>query len=259
MLLVTAYFPMDFSNFSRDLPRINIKTEEGYFRRFSYLAKFKHNMVIFTFKRFKEKILQYRQEYNTKIIYLDNRDMNKWYNLFYKYMVLTNTQSKVIPSKRNMYEYVSPMYCTIVNSKAFFIKYVCNSKLFPEEDIVAWIDFGCFYDDVNIDKIDYPFPKDKISLFSIPEREFNSIKDIICENKPFINGQTIIVPRHMGNLFFKEYKLNLNNLIIREKLISDDEDSMCYMVMNKRNLYNLIPSVREGMGLVYFIESFKYR
>lgn len=247
---------MDYSKFNSNLPRIHMKNDEDYFRRFSYLAKCDNNMVIFTYKKYEDRIMTMRQSYNTKIIFLDNRNMKKWYDLFLKFMIYTDINNKIIENKKNMYEYVSPQYNVIVHSKLFFLKYTCNSKLFPEENIVMWIDFGCFYDYEEVNHLFYPFPKDKITLFSISNRCFNSIHEIVSKNEPFVNGSSFVVPRHMGNLFFKEYKKHTRNLIFKERLISDDEDALCYMVMNNRQLYNLIPiSQRMGGGYLKSIMS----
>ncbi|RRD40771.1 hypothetical protein EII29_02220 [Leptotrichia sp. OH3620_COT-345] len=227
--IVTAFFNIGRGEIGDNYPDYLKRTTETYFEYFFNLAKLDNEMIIFTSKEYKEKVLEIRKGKPTKVVVLD------FYKKFRKQIKLVKSiqESQKFKSGINKdmiknIEYWSPEYTVVTNLKIFFVNYAIRKNLVNSK-IVSWIDFGYVRNEEtlgNIKKWEYPFETDKVHFFTLRKKfsleKIEDVYDVIFNNKVFIIGGAAVSGKENWKNFYKLLRKEQNELL-KSDIIDDDQ------------------------------------
>lgn len=238
--IVTAFFDIGRGNISTiDYPSNLYRTNDTYFKYFSYLASLNNEMIIFTSKEFEKKILDIRRNKKTKVIVFDFH--NKLNFLREKIDDIQNNSEfieKINIEQRKNIEYWSSNYVLVTNMKVYFINQAITQNLISNRQ-VAWIDFGYVRDMdtlYNIQEWQYSFNPNKIHFFSTSKEiksiaNFEKVSDIIFNNKVvIIGGCTVASQEKWKDFLILLYQCQRELL---SKNIVDDDQGLYIMCLWK--------------------------
>lgn len=238
--IVTAFFDIGRGELSIDQghPEHLHRTNDQYFKYFSYLARLENEMVVFTTKEYKQKILDLRRGKKTEIVILDLQENFKEY--LDKIRAIQQSQSfqaKINPKQLKNIEYWSPEYVLIMNLKVYFIERAIRQNL-VHSNTVAWLDFGyCRTEEdlANVKEWCYDFSPNKVHVFVINKiyrvRKEADVLHAIFNNKTYITGGSLVADVNTWKRFYPILKKCQDELL--EKGIIDDDQGVFLMCRYK--------------------------
>jgi protein YibB len=247
--LVTALFDI-----GRDKWENYHLSYETYLNWFNNILKYDNNFVIFTEKKFKDRIINFRKKIDPELkktiiieSELENLESHKKYYQKVKQVMCSESFKKKIHF--HVPEMTKPLYNIVIFNKLYYIK-ECIEKNYFNSDMYIWVDAGLIRDNVteiqknwpNMEKINNGY-SDKITFFNHQnDIKIHNIEHHILGQMRFIHGGCFLIPKNskINELIdtfesLIEYYIN-NNLIGAEEKYYD----LCY-IKNPEN-YNLIKS-----------------
>lgn len=228
--IVTAFFDIGRNNISDGLPGYLKRSNNTYFSHFSKLATLENEMVIFTSREFKEKILSLRQGKKTTLVEFDFHN-----KLNYIKKQITNIQNnpdfiaKVNPNQINNIEYWSSDYVILTNLKTYFVNKAIKENLVSHAQI-AWVDFGYVREEKTLNHVknwQYQFNKDKVHFFSIDKNiktidSFQQVNNFIFNNQVYLIGGCIVASKPKWNEFLHTL-FTCQKELLKQNIIDDDQ------------------------------------
>ncbi|ELX06413.1 WlaTC/HtrL family glycosyltransferase [Acinetobacter baumannii] len=241
--VVTAFFDIGRENWTveKGFPDYLFRTPDSYINYFKYLALLNNEMIIFTSEKFKEKILEIRENKPTHVVVVNYpEDFLKYRNRIEEIQNSNEFKSRVSPKQIINPEYWSPDYTLVTNLKSYFVKRAIESNLITN-NLVAWIDFGYCRDIQTLNGVQewkYDFDEEKVHFFTlkkIPKLTKERVLKAIFENEVFIIGGVAIAS--------KEKWLELQKIIyscqlelLNENIVDDDQGIYLMALLKSRNL-----------------------
>lgn len=201
--VVTAFFDIGRGNLPKEkhgrvIPEYQHRTNDKYFEYFNNLAKINNDMVIYTTKEFRKRVVGSRRFSNKKttIIVLDSYLIDKHYNPKSRIEQIMDNPEYIskVKNPENI-EYWNADYVLVNLFKSFYVLDAIEQD-YIDTDLVAWIDFGyCRVgDEIPFEnEWSYDFDIDKIHLFNMKDIEFNRPLDtIVYSGDVYIQGCHIV-------------------------------------------------------------------
>ncbi len=243
--IVTAFFDIGRGNIDENYPTYLKRTTETYFEYFSNLSELENEMIVFTSKEFKNKILEIRVGKPTKIILVDlKKKFKSQLKVIKKIQESEEFKNKIKKEMILNIEYWSPEYVLVNNLKGYFVNQAIKNKL-VSNDLVAWIDFGYVREKSTLNNVKiwrYNFDKNKIHFFKIRKHYIlNKIEDVhraIFNNEVYIIGGSIVGSRDKWNEFYKILRKNQNELLM-QNIVDDDQGLYMMTIFKKPKLFKL--------------------
>jgi protein YibB len=232
--IVTAFFNIGRGNLpqtihGRRIPEYQHRDVDKYFEYFNNLAKIKNDMVVYTTKEFKDRVIEARMSHgnnNTEVVILDSYLIDKTYNP--KDLIQSVMDSKDFISKvrdPEKIEYWNADYILVNLFKSFYVLDAINSG-YTKNELVAWIDFGYCRSDTTIpfDEVwSYQFDKDKIHIFNMEDIDKKrSIESIVYSGDVYIQGCHIVAGKDQWGVL-KDLMTSSFDSLIRRGLSDDDQ------------------------------------
>lgn len=247
--IVTAFFDIGRGELPKEkhgkiIPEYQHRSNDKYFEYFSNLAKINNDMVIYTTKEFKKRILNARRyiNKNTTIIVLDSYVIDKSYNpkdKIEEVMCRDDYVSKI--SNPENIEYWNSDYILINLFKSFYVTDAVNNG-YIGTDLVAWIDFGYCREETTLPfdhEWSYPFDPDKIHLFNMNEIDpSRSIANIVYSGDVYIQGCHIVAGKNMWGIL-KDLMIKSFNTLLDNSLSDDDQTVLLMSYMDSPDLFTL--------------------
>lgn len=241
--IITAFFDIGRGNWSYNYPR----SEQEYINYFENLATLENEMVIFTSKKFKDKIKQIRSGYPTTIIEIN---FNKKFAHTIKKIqsILDSDQYKqLIPQElHNNPEYRSAEYVLVNNLKYYFVKQaIQNLKKAQEEDLFAWVDFGfCRKTSTTngIKKWSHNFNPNYIHLFTLKEpfiiEDETSMLKKALNNENYLIGGMIVGSKYTWLELYPKIS-NIQKYYLNKNISDDDQGTMLMTLCEYPSLFKV--------------------
>lgn len=235
--IVTAFFDIGRSDWTVDkgYQSYHRRTTDTYFEYFSNLAQLENQMIIFTSKHLRKKVLEIRKNKPTIIIEVDLN--KKFKHSIKKIRMIQNKdsfKSNLPDYQKGQPEYTSPEYVLINNLKSYFIKWAIRLNIINNE-MIAWLDFGYFRSHqimAGIKEWKYSFDN-KINCFTINNTLYKldreKATECLLKGEVFIIGGVLVGDKRSWSEFNREC-FYLHKKAIREQFIDDDQyfNTMCY-------------------------------
>lgn len=228
--IVTFFFDTGRGDWTpeKGFPSYLHRTNSTYLERFSYLAKLKNQMIIFTSPDMVDKIAYYRKESpaDTIIIPFNYKEsFNEERARIHEIQKNPEFQNKIAPHQRINPEYWNPDYVLLMALKSWFVKTAIEGGI-VKNDLVAYIDFGyCRSADKvpKSEKWEYNFDPNKIHLFGYKNYpEGRPIEEVIYTNDVYILGAKAITSQRLWPYLFNLVTNSLEELFSKE-LVDDDQ------------------------------------
>lgn len=227
---------------------------ETYLHWFSNLLKYDNNFVIFTEKKFKERIINYRLSVDpelvkTKIIECEIEDLSVYKKYYQK---IHDLMSNDVFKKKIHFlvpEMTKPLYNTVIFNKLYHIQ-ECIEKKYFDSDMYIWVDAGVIRENVsevkknwpNIDKINNGY-SEKITFFNHQEGiQIHNDEHHILGQMRFIHGGCFLVPvKSKFNEFIDCFEFLIDSYLQNELVGAEEKYyDLCYLRTPEN--YNLIKS-----------------
>ena len=240
--IVTAFYDIGRGSWEgnvngQDIPGFIKRSNDEYFERFARLCKLDNPITVFTQRKFSERIRAIRNDIKVGIM----EDIFQPTLVEGIKDVQTNKTFLNLIDNPSLPEYWSPEYIIINLLKGFFVNAMI-SKMSPEYDTTAWIDFGYCRDNVELPGSWEFDTNDLINVISNgPIDVYNTptILEIIKSNMVFLQGCHIIAPNNRWQEFYEDiFKAFLS--LISVGLVDDDQTLLLMAYRNNPMKYRIL-------------------
>ncbi len=243
--IVTAFFDIGRGEIGNEFPSYLKRTVEDYFKYFSHLATLENEMVIFTSKEWKNKILEIRKGKPTRVIVINlKRKFRRQLEVIGKIQKSEHFRSRVNKEMLVNIEYWSPEYVLINNLKTYFVNYAIKKDLFSS-DMISWVDFGYVRERKVLNGIKcwkFPFDREKVHFFTIRKKySLKKIEDVynsIFNNTVFVIGGAVVASKKKWRKFYKLLR-GIQNDLLKENIIDDDQGLYMMSIFKNPELFKL--------------------
>ena len=204
--IVTVFFPIGRDEWKEGVRGSAARSDEKYIEYFSFWARMRNKVIIYTDAAHKDAIMKIREGYGlgdrTTIVTID--DIYALDHEVYDAMerVTSKPEARAFRADQNCAEVWNAKYDYIMYLKYYFVKKSIDDGL--ASGMVAWFDFGfnkggAYY----IDKNDFDFTWEvdlspKIHLFKFfPDVEKIPIFEIVRTMKVMIAGEMVLAPANL--------------------------------------------------------------
>jgi len=210
------------------------------------------NIVIYTEEKFKEKIENYRKEYDkdlskTKIIIIELEELEYYKKYYHKLNELMSSDEFVRKTDRHIPEMSKPLYNVMMFNKLSFLKHTYDNNYF-NNDLLIWADAGGLRNDIkeyenqiwpSLDKIN-ELDNTKITFFSHSKNVIvtNNENHAISQTR-YVQGTSFFVPSHMINSFSLTFEDTVKECLDK-KFIGSDEKILDITYLKNKSKYHLI-------------------
>jgi protein YibB len=260
--IVTAFFDIGRGNLpqtkhGRVLPHYQHRSVDTYFDFFSKLAKIQNEMIIYTTPNFKDRVIEIRKQNGLE----DKTKVVVWESYLPENFVETKQKIRNIMDSPEYYnkiinpeliEYWHDDYVLVNIFKSVYVTDAIEKGLITN-DLVAWIDFGYVRDDNTIpssNKWTYDFDREKIHFFCQRAIDNRPINDIIYTGDVYIQGCHIVAGKEKWNTL-KDLVINNLNLLIKNKLIDDDQTLLLMALLTSPGDFQLHPANPNDWFLIF--------
>lgn len=236
--IVTAFFDIGRGNLPKEkhgriIPAYQHRNNDKYFEYFQNLAKVNNDMVVYTTKEFKKRIVNARRSVNKKttVIVLDSYLIYKDHNLKNRIEEVMNDQGYIsMVNTPEHIEYWNSDYVLVNFFKSFYVSDAIDNG-YIDTDLAAWIDFG-YCRETNCIPFEhewkYDFDVNKIHMFNMAEIDTDrSISSIVYSGDVYIQGCHIVAGitkwKKLKELMLKSFNKLLDNGL------SDDDQTLLLM------------------------------
>lgn len=236
--IVTAFYDIGRGDWTpnKGFPHYLQRSKDVYLERFSRLLKLKNDITIYTSPDLVDEIQRLCDNSNASKTNIISWDIFNQYRFtidkIKEVQKSHEFQSRVHSTQKLNPEYWNSDYVLVTNLKAAFV-YDAIARKLPQQNTVAWIDFGYMRSDDKIPSSmewNYNFDPDKIHLFNYKDYDDKPIEDIIYQNDVYILGATMVADKQN---WWKMHDLMLVNQekLFKRKIVDDDQglELMCYL------------------------------
>ena len=242
--IVTAFFDIGRGEWTPDkgLPHYLERSNDVYIERFSYLLNLDTDITVYTSADLVDRLtkLSFGKLAKTTIIAINLGEFSDIRMHISKIQESDSFKHNISSYQIKNPEYWNPDYVLVTNLKAYFVDLSIKNKL-PENDIVAWIDFGYCRSEQNIPKSNswqYNFDEDKIHLFSYKPYDDKNVLEIIAENDVYILGAKVVAHKSMWSIMAQLMKSSQDKLF-ENNFVDDDQGLWLLSSLLEPNLFEL--------------------
>jgi len=179
--IVTSLYDIDRGQLQGEFAK---RSFDIYLERFKHVLSLNIPMVVFIPKKLEQYVLIYRNDYPSKIIIREFKELAayKYYDKIQN--VLNNIDDSIVKDYKKYPEFLTAKYETIIFSKFDFLQEVANNNPFKTEYFM-WLDAGTFYTKPSFDKFDRYKLRIIDNKFLIPNINLD-IHNKICNKKEYL-------------------------------------------------------------------------
>lgn len=250
--VVTAIFDLDRDNWDKVPAAVHapnptffvrpLTGEGSYFTSFDIMTRLKNDITVITEEKLRPIFEKYQQQFpHIKVIYRDiYKIFEKELNTIAEIQALeTFKHNQTFPGNPQVW---NPKYILVNFLKSWFILEALKENNLKEN--IAWLDFGYFKDNNNINRgmsfeWDYEF-SEKIHYFSEMEIALPLIplESIVKSNQVFIAGRCFIAPKKLANKCWELIQQSFN-ILVNNNLIDQDQTMMFLAWQNNPEFFEV--------------------